>query len=136
MEKMDICKEEMLNEKVWAVIGVTPNEEKFGYKIWEILKRHGYETYGVNPKYGEVEGEKIYKSLSDIPVKPDVVDFVVPPKVTRASLEEAKKLGIEYLWFQPGTFDDEIVEKSKEMGFKIVYLDCVLATLLEKEKKE
>lgn len=133
MEKMKKNKAEMLDKKVWAVVGATPSEEKFGYKIWEILREHDYETYGVNPKYDEIKGQKIYKSLKDIPVKPDVIDFVVPPKVALASLEEAKELGIEYLWFQPGTFDDNVIEKAEEMGFKILYHDCVLATLKEIE---
>ncbi|HHV25964.1 MAG TPA: CoA-binding protein [Tissierellia bacterium] len=133
MDKMNVYKEEMLNKKVWAVVGATPNEEKFGYKIWEILKKHNYETYGVNPKYDEIKGNKVYSSLKDIPVKPDVIDFVVPPKVTTTFFEEAKELGIEYLWFQPGTFDEDVIKKAEEMGFKILYHDCVLATLKGRE---
>ena len=126
-------KEEMLNKKTWAVIGVTPRKDKFGYKIWQKLKEHNYEVYGVNPKYEEIEGEKIYSSLKDIPKKVDVIDLVVPPKVSSNTLDEAKELGIEYIWFQPGTFDDTTIEKAEELGLKILYNDCVLATLIEKE---
>ncbi|NLW40620.1 MAG: CoA-binding protein [Tissierellia bacterium] len=130
-----MIKEEMLNKKVWAVVGATPNEEKFGYKIWKILLDHGYETYGVNPNYDFIHDERVYPSLKEVPAKVEVVDLVVPPKVTLGVLDEAKELGIEYLWFQPGTFDHEVIEKAERLGFKILYNDCVLATLMKRKRK-
>jgi predicted CoA-binding protein len=41
------------------------------------------------------------------------VSIITPPKVTVKVLEEAKRLGIKGVWLQPGTFDDEILEKAK-----------------------
>lgn len=128
-------KEEMLNKKNWAVIGVSDNKNKYGYKIWKKLKEHNYEVYGVNPNYEEIDGDKIYSSLRDLPKKVDVIDLIVPPKISSNALDEAKELGIEYIWFQPGTFDDNTIEKAKELGLKILYNDCVLATLMELEKE-
>lgn len=129
-----MIKEEMLRKKTWAVVGVTANKEKYGYKIWEKLKSHGYETYGVNPNYKEIQGEKIYPSLMELPKKVDVIDLVVPPKISIHTLDEAKELGIEYIWFQPGTFDNNVIEKAKDLGFKILFNDCVLATLIKLEE--
>ncbi len=129
-----MIKEEMLDKKVWAVVGASPNKEKFGYKIWKKLKEHKYETYGVNPNYDSIDGEKIYPYLKDVPNKIEVVDLVVPPQVSLDIIDEAKELGIEYLWFQPGTFNDEVIKKAKSLGFKILYDDCVLATLIRLEK--
>lgn len=122
---------QMLGLKTWAVIGVTPRTEKFGYRIWKRLKDNGYNVYAVNPKYEEIEGEPCYDSLAALPVKPDVVDFVVPPAVTLQTIEEAHRLGIRNLWFQPGTHDEEVVAKAKELGMNTVY-DCVLMQLPER----
>lgn len=135
MENMAKIKEEMLEKKVWAVAGVTAKKDKFGYKIWKKLKNHNYETYGINPNYDEIEGEKTYHSVKDLPMKVDVLDMVVPPKIGMKTLDEAKGAGIEYIWFQPGTYNDEILAKAKELDFKILYDDCVLATLVKLEKK-
>ncbi|WMM26987.1 CoA-binding protein [Tissierella sp. MB52-C2] len=121
----------MLKKKTWAVAGVTEKQDKFGYKIWKILKENNYETYGVNPNYDEIEGDKIYHSVKDIPKKVEVLDMVVPPKIAIPTLEEAKEVGIEYIWFQPGTYNDEVIEKAKELGFKILYNDCVYKVLRE-----
>ena len=126
---MENNKREMLEKKVWAVIGVTTNKDKFGYKIYKKLKDNNYDVYPVNPKYDIIDGEKCYNSLKDLPKKPEVVDFVVPPKISLMSVKEADEVGIEYLWFQPGTANEEVIHKAKELGFKIVYDDCVLVAL-------
>ena len=122
-------KQEMLEKKTWAVVGVTAKKDKWGYKIFNILKEHNYETYGISPNYDEIEGNKIYHSLSELPVKIDVIDMVVSPKISLTTLEEAKELGIEYIFFQPGTYNDEVIEKAKELGFKYLTKDCIYATL-------
>jgi len=129
MVKTIELKEKMMNSKVWAVVGVTGNKDKYGYKIWKILMDHEYETYGVSPNYEELEGIKIYSALKDLPVKPDVVDMVVAPKISINILDEAKELGIKYIFFQPGTYNDEVVKKAEELGLEYLLDDCVYATL-------
>lgn len=123
-------KEEMLEKKIWAVSGVTGRKERFGYKIWKILKENGYTTYGVNPNYDELEDEKIYHSLVDIPEKIEVLDMVVGPNIAIDTLDDAKDAGIEYIWFQPGSYNDEVIAKAESMDFKILYDDCIYAELL------
>jgi len=130
-----MLREEMLNKRVWAVVGVTENEGKFGYKIFKKLIEHGYETYGVNPKYSLIDGEKIYPDLKSLPRKVEVVDVVVPPNVTMSLLDEVHELGIENVWLQPGTYDEKVIDKAENLGLNIVYDDCVYARLIEKEKR-
>lgn len=122
-------KNEMLDKKVWAVLGATPNKGKFGYKIYKKLKDHNYEVYPINPKYDDIDGDKCYKSIEDLPVTPEVLDFVVPPQISFNAIDEAKKKGIGNLWFQPGTSNDDVVNKAKENDFKVVHNDCVLVAL-------
>jgi predicted CoA-binding protein len=129
LDNIEKIKEEMLNKKVWAVVGATPDESKFGYKIFKKLKERGYEVYGINPKYEELDGEKLYKSISDLPVKPDCVDMVVSPKRSKPIVEEIAENGIEYVWFQPGTFDGETIDLAEAKNLKFVYYDCVLVAL-------
>ncbi len=134
MQDMDKLKEVMVGKKTWAVLGATPNKEKFGYKIWEKLNEHNYKVYGINPNHDIINKEQLYDTINDLPEKVDVINFVVSPEISIKALEEAKENNIEYLWFQPGSFDEEVIDKAKEMRFKVVYYDCILATLTEKEK--
>ncbi|AOT68603.1 CoA-binding protein [Geosporobacter ferrireducens] len=126
---MELLKKEMLEKKIWAVIGATPNVEKFGYKIFKKLKSKGYEVYAVNPNYDTVEGDKCYSDLASLPVKPECVNMVVPPAVSKKFLAEIEKEGIQYVWFQPGTFDEDTIDLAESKGLKIVYYDCVLVAL-------
>lgn len=126
---MENLKEQMLSKKVWAVVGANDKKDKFGYKIYKTLKDNNYEVYPISPNYEEIEGDKCYKDLKSLPVKPDVIDMVVNPKVGKAVVEEAGELGIENIWFQPGTADGEIVKLAKEKIKNVVEQGCVLVEL-------
>ena len=128
---MDI-KQEMLDKKSWAVVGVTGKKDKWGYKIFDILKQNDYQTYGISPNYDEIGGDKIYHSLNDLPAKVDVINMVVSPKISLSTLEEAKEIGIEYIFFQPGTYNEEVIAKAEELGFKYLTGDCIYKTLKSK----
>jgi predicted CoA-binding protein len=128
MSEEMMLEERMLGKKVWAVVGANDDPEKFGYKIYRKLLSRGYEVYPVNPKYESIEGNKCYMDLSSLPQKPEVIDMVVSPKRGRPIIEEAARLGVEYIWFQPGTYDDELLEYTRSLGLKYVPA-CVLVAL-------
>lgn len=123
-----MLEEKMLEKKIWAVVGANQDPEKYGNMIYRKLKTRGYEVYPVNPMYESVEGDKCYKDLSSIPVVPEVIDMVVSPKRGKSIIDEAAKLGIKYIWLQPGTYDDEIQKKIDEHGLEGVQA-CVLVAL-------
>jgi CoA binding domain. len=123
---MDELINEALSKKVWAVVGATQRKEKFGYKIYKALKDHGYEVYPVNSRYDEIDGEKCYPDLSSLPKIPEVVDLVISPGKSEESIREAAKLGCEYVWFQPGAESDEMINLSKDLGFKVISGVCAM----------
>lgn len=127
---MKEIKDKMLEKSmVWAVYGATPDTHKFGYKILDKMKKNGYEVYGVNPKYHEIDGDKVYENLNMIPKKVDCIDVVVNPKIAMSVIDEALAEGISYIWFQPGTHDEEVIKKAVDKGLNVVYDHCVYAIL-------
>ncbi|MCQ1528895.1 CoA-binding protein [Lutispora saccharofermentans] len=123
-----MIKDTMLEKKVWAVIGANQNPEKFGWKIYKRLKDKGYEVYPLNPAYETIDGDICYKSLSSMPKVPEVINMVVAPERGKPYIEEAAKLGVKYLWFQPGTFDKEILALVKELGMEALQACVLVAT--------
>lgn len=117
---------EFLAEPVWAVVGVTPDSKKFGYRVYKKLKEHGYTVYAVNPNYPEVDGDATYPDLQALPQKPQVVNFVVNPEIGAKTLEACIELGIRKIWLQPGTVSEEILKKATENQIQVVQ-NCVLA---------
>ena len=114
--------------KRWAVIGVKPDEDQYAYKIFKILKEKGYTVYPVNPKFDKIDEYDCFRSVLEIPDKIDVVDMVVNPRIGEKHIDDIYKKHIEYLWLQPGSYDDEIIEKIENKGF-IYVKDCILARL-------
>jgi len=116
---------ELLKLKNWVVVGASENKEKYGYKIFKRLKDLGYNVIPVNPNYEVIVGDKCYPNLMSLPQKPDVVNMVVSPKHGMKTIEEAAELGIKYIWLQPGTFNQELLDLAKEKGIETIQA-CVL----------
>ena len=121
----DLIKEFMA-QKIFAVVGATDNREKYGNQIFKNLKGRDYEVYPVNPRMEELEGVKCYASIDDIPVKVDVVDFVVPPAVTEAILKDCKRLGLDRIWLQPGSENEAAIAYCHENNLNVVHDVCVM----------
>ena len=105
---------------VFAVVGASRDPKKYGYQVYKDLKGAGYKVYPVNPNAQEILGDKCYPSLEKLPVKPDVVNVVVPPKVTEHLVETCKKLGITKVWMQPGSESEKAIKFCEENGINVV----------------
>ena len=117
---------EFMKQKRFAVVGATDNPQKYGNQVLKNLLSRGYEVYPVNPKLEELEGLDCYSALDDIPVKVDVVDFVVPPEATEAILKQCKELGLSRIWLQPGSESETAITFCHENNLKVVHSLCVM----------
>ncbi len=125
MQNQDLIKEFMA-QKRFAIVGATNDTQKYGNKIFQNMKNRGYEVYPVNPRLKELGGTKCYPDVTDIPVKVDVVDFVVPPQVTEEILKECKRLGLDRIWLQPGSESEAAITFCHENNLKVVHDVCVM----------
>lgn len=116
-----------LREKnTFAVVGASRDPQKYGYQVYNDLKSADYEVYAVNPNADEILGNKCYPSLESLPVKPDVVDVVVPPKVTEKVVRTCVKLGINKVWMQPGSESEKAIKFCEENDITVVHSVCVM----------
>jgi predicted CoA-binding protein len=100
-----------------AIVGATDNPAKFGNIIYKDLKRKGFRLFPVNPNKKMVEHDSVYPSLSEIPEKPTIVDFVVPPEVTLKMLKQCLDLGLMNVWLQPGTTAPAVMDFLQQNRF-------------------
>lgn len=114
------------NHQRYAVVGMRPDPETYAHKIYKLLKEKGKTVYGLNPKYDEIDGEKIYDDLDDLNEEVDVVVFLVNPKIGVHMLEDMKKHRIPYLWMQPGSVDDAFRKQAQDLDLNLIEA-CVLA---------
>ena len=118
---------EFLNKKnVFAVVGASRDPKKYGHQVYKDLRKAGYRVYPVNPNADEILGDRCYPSIEDLPVKPDVVDIVVPPKITERVVKTCRKLGIRKVWMQPGSESEATIKFCEENGMDVVHGVCVM----------
>ncbi len=111
---------------IFAVVGASRDPKKYGYQVYKDLREAGYEVYPVNPNTDKILGDKCYPDLGDLPTRPDVVDVVVPPKITEEIVKTCKKLGITKVWMQPGSESKTAIKFCDENGIDVVHGACVM----------
>lgn len=109
-----------------AVVGANDDPGKYGSVIYRDLKSKGYRVYAVNPNRETVDGDVAYPTLADLPIAPTIVNFVVPPDVSLQVLGEAKELGYELVWMQPGSSSPQVREYIEANGFEALIDACIM----------
>ena len=114
--------------KTIAVVGASDTVGKPGHDIPLYLQSQGYRIVPVNPRGGEIFGERAFPSLREIDVPIDVVDVFRPPEEAAAVAREAIAIGAKVLWFQQGTDSDEAVALAEGAGLTVITKRCMGVT--------
>jgi predicted CoA-binding protein len=108
-----------------AVVGASASRGKAAHAIPAYLQSQGYRIVPVNPRGGEILGERAYPSLREVDLPVDVVDVFRPPEEAVAVARDAIAVGAEVLWFQPGTHTEEAVRLARDAGLTVVAERCM-----------
>lgn len=109
-----------------AVVGLSDDPAKASHGVSAYMQAHGYRIFPVNPGIESALGEKSYASLSDLPVKPDVVNVFRLPKYIPAIVDEMLALGLKDLWVQLGIRNEEAAARAEAGGIRVVMDRCVM----------
>ncbi len=90
---------DILNPKSIAIVGASQDSKKLGSVILKNVLTSGFKgkIYPVNPKRKEIRGLKVFKKVSDIKEKVDVVCIVVPAKHVLDVVKDCTKKNIKGL---------------------------------------
>jgi predicted CoA-binding protein len=110
-----------LKARSLAVVGVSRNPEKYGYKLYKTLKEKGMRVFAINPQATEVDGDPGYPSLHALPELPEAIVTVVPPDVTKAVVGQALQAGVRKIWMQPGSEHEDAIHQAQQHGATVVY---------------
>jgi CoA binding domain len=85
--------------------------------VWYLT--HSLPVTAINPRAAEVTVKsKSYATVSSPKALDDApntaLSVITPPAVTINVLKEAKEAGINAVWLQPGTFNDEVLNFAKK----------------------
>jgi uncharacterized protein len=109
-----------------AVIGLSEVAAKPSHYVSAYMQQHGYRIYPINPSIQSVLGEKSYASLSELPIKPDIVDVFRLPRFIPAIVDEMLQLGLPNLWVQQGIIHREAAARAEAGGIHVVMDRCIM----------
>jgi len=111
--------------KTIAILGLSPDESKASNMVAKYLQNAGYKIVPVYPKEDEILGEKVYRSLAEIPFEIDMVDIFRKPAAFDAVADACIKRGdIDVFWGQLGLVNNDAAQKAKDAGMKVVQNYC------------
>ncbi len=104
-----------------AILGASADRRKFGNKSLRAHLRAGYDVLPINPKGGQIEGLPAYASLADVPGgRLDRISVYLPPPATLTALDAIAARGCDELWLNPGTADEAVLAKARELGLNVI----------------
>lgn len=122
---------EFLSHKRIAVTGVSRNAKGHGSNaVYQRLRQRGYDVFAVNPNADEVEGDRSYHHLRDIPDGVEAVVIATKPDQAETTMRECAELSIGHVWmhraFGEGSVCDDATVYGREHGITVIDGGCPL----------
>jgi hypothetical protein len=121
----DELREIFARARTIAVVGASHREDRAAHRIPAYLQRQGYRIVPVNPRGGELFGERVVGSLRDVDVPVDVVDVFRHASQTPDVARDAVAVGASVLWLQEGIVTEEAAAIARDGGLTVVMDACM-----------
>ena len=127
----DEIRELLKNTKRIAVLGIKTEAQAFqpAYYVPHYMQKTGSEIIPVPVYYPEVTqilGEKVYRTLIDIPVEIDMVNVFRRSEDVPKHTEDILAKKPKSVWMQLGISNDEVAEFLAKEGIKVVQDLCLM----------
>lgn len=113
------------SSKTIAVIGLSPKPERPSHSVSAYMQAQGYKILPVNPGQTEILGEKVYKSLLEVPGPVDIVDIFREPSAVPEIVDQAIAIKAKSIWMQEGIVHNAAAEKARSAGLIVVMNKCI-----------
>jgi len=128
MTKLRDAAAEFLAQPRIAVVGVSRDPKQPANLIYRRLRDAGHEVFAVNPNAEEVEGDRSYAAVTELPHHVDGVVVVTPPQASAAVVEDCALAGVPRVWLHrgigPGSVSEEAIEACNAHGIAVIPSGC------------
>ena len=111
--------------KTIAVVGLSPKPDRPSHSVSAYMQAQGYRIIPVNPGHAEILGEKVYKSLLEVPEPVDIVNIFREPAAVPEIVDQAIQMKAKAIWMQEGIVHNEAAEKARAAGLLVVMNKCI-----------
>lgn len=120
--------------KTVAVIGASADRSKFGNKAVRAYLQRGYTVFPVNPKEATIEGLPVFKSIAEVPARPNLVSVYLPPAVLLKILPAIAAKGCDELWLNPGTESADVLALAEQLKLNVIQACSIVGVGLSPEE--
>lgn len=126
MNESGLAQELLSTARVIAVVGWSHHPSRPSNSVSAYLRAHGYRVIPVNPRYRgrEIDGERTYDRLRDIPESVDLVDVFRRGEFLDDVVDDAIAARAPAIWFQLGLGNVAAAERAEAAGLKVVWDRC------------
>ena len=112
-----------------AVLGASPNPDRYANKAIRLLLEHGHDVRPVNPAYDRIEGLATASGLEDLePGSVDTVTVYMNPARTKELGKSLIAADPARVIFNPGTESEALEAELRDAGIEVVEA-CTLVLL-------
>jgi uncharacterized protein len=108
-----------------TVVGASAAVSKAAHTVPAYMQRHGWRIVPVNPRAGQILGERAYPTLRDVPRGVGLVDVFRPSAQTPEIARQAVAVGATALWLQLGIASAEARAIAEGAGLLYVENRCL-----------
>ncbi|NWG00714.1 MAG: CoA-binding protein [Thermoanaerobaculaceae bacterium] len=105
-----------------AVLGVSSDPHKYGREVFEVLREH-HRVFPINPRMDEIDGQRCYHSLDELPESPDVIVLALAPTVSETVVATCLDRGA-VIWLPPGCATERAAELARAGGAEVLADIC------------
>ncbi|MEA2046816.1 MAG: CoA-binding protein [Campylobacterota bacterium] len=113
--------------KTIVVLGASPDDTKASNHVAHYLRDVGYKMIPVYPKHDEILGQKVYRSLAEIPEPVDMVVVFRKPAALDAIADAVIARGdVKTYWTQLELINNDAAQRVKDAGINVVQNYCAM----------
>jgi len=111
-----------------AVLGASPNEDRYSFMAVKLLQEYGHTPVPIHPAGHVVNGIRSLKSLADIKEPVDTLTVYVNALVSSGELDNVLRLRPRRVIFNPGAENEALALTLAREGIEVVRA-CTLVML-------
>ena len=109
-----------------ALVGASNDKNKYGNKILLDLLSKNYNVVPINQKEDTIAGLKAYTKVQDLPSRPSIINFVVPPEIGLDITKELVEEGYNHFWYQPGAESEDLTNLLTQKNRDFIDDKCIM----------
>lgn len=109
-----------------TVVGASNDPAKAAHDVPAYMQHRGWRIIPINPHADEILGEKVYRTLAEVPDQVGLVDVFRPAEFTPDIARQAVAAGATALWLQLGIRSAEAREIAESAGLLYVEDRCLI----------